>query len=64
MKFDTQQFPLISRTTSFNFIDTRLTEQEIKSRHRRETAKHLVLAVALLVAFIAVASFAAVHGLR
>lgn len=64
MRFDTQQFPLISNTTSFDFVDARLSEREIKARHRRDTVKHLAIAIVLLAAFILAASFAAVHGVR
>ena len=44
MRFDTSQFPLISETTSFHFVDARMSEQELKARHRRETAKNIAIA--------------------
>lgn len=51
MKFNTSQFPLVSQTTSFHFVDARLSEQEIKSRRRRTTLKNLAIAAVIMVAF-------------
>ncbi len=56
MKFDTRQFPLISETTSFHFVDARMSDKEIKSRHRRERAMHLIAAAAIVVVFALVVS--------
>ena len=63
MRFDTSQYPLISETTSFHFVDTRMSEQELKSRHRRETAKNIAIACVIVAVFALVISCLRTTGL-
>ena len=62
MRFDTSQFPLISETTSFHF-DARMSEQELKARHRRETAKNIAIACVIVAVFALVISCLRTTGL-